>query len=249
MRRRPPRSTLDRSSAASDVYKRQEWALALMEDLRLTTTSAYTTVDKERLQEFASQPPAARLSRLYAAWLSLSSWSEWRLLSQQQAVDVVYRPAFGRQASPSVLDNAFLPARVHLLRLLKRLTPGQWYRSRDVTRAEYQLNPDLLPNYIEPQAWGFTWPDKFKLLRYHQEEEWLAAMGAFVEQWLRGPLTWLGGLAWRDECFSLTTLGAWLLGGEAVEPNAPPTQPPPSPALRVSPVSYTHLTLPTSDLG
>ena len=28
MIRRPPRSTLDRSSAASDVYKRQEWILA-----------------------------------------------------------------------------------------------------------------------------------------------------------------------------------------------------------------------------
>ena len=29
MIRRPPRSTLDRSSAASDVYKRQTWSCAL----------------------------------------------------------------------------------------------------------------------------------------------------------------------------------------------------------------------------
>lgn len=212
-----------------------ELALALMENLRLTTTSAYTTVDKERLLEFASQAPAARLRRLYAAWLSLASWSEWRLLSQQQAVDVVYRPAFGRQADPAVLDSGCRPARGHLLRLLKRLTPGQWYRSQDVTQAEYQLNPGLLPNYTEAQVWGFTWPGKFKLLRYHHEEEWLAALGAFVEQWLRGPLTWLGGLAWRDDCFSLTPLGAWLLGGEAVEPGALLAQPSSSPALRVSP--------------
>ena len=31
MIRRPPRSTLDRSSAASDVYKRQRWADAVID--------------------------------------------------------------------------------------------------------------------------------------------------------------------------------------------------------------------------
>src|SRR5678810_403754 len=36
MIRRPPRSTLDRSSAASDVYKRQVWHIAV----RLTQTGA-----------------------------------------------------------------------------------------------------------------------------------------------------------------------------------------------------------------
>lgn len=212
-----------------------ELALALMEELHLTTTHAHTLADKERLLEFASQTSAARLSRLYAAWLSLSSWGEWRLLSQQQAVDVVYRPAFGRQADPAVLDSGCRPARSHLLRLLKRLTPGPWYRSQDVAHAAYQLNPGLLPSYTESQAWGFTWPGKFKLLRYHEEKEWLAAVGAFVEQWLRGPLTWLGGLTWRDDCFSLTSMGAWLMGGEADESHAPPAQPLASPALRVSP--------------
>src|SRR5678815_2674237 len=33
MIRRPPRSTLDRSSAASDVYKRQEFDLEMMEEM------------------------------------------------------------------------------------------------------------------------------------------------------------------------------------------------------------------------
>ena len=39
MIRRPPRSTLDRSSAASDVYKRQTQILAGLADRELETTA------------------------------------------------------------------------------------------------------------------------------------------------------------------------------------------------------------------
>ena len=48
MIRRPPRSTLDRSSAASDVYKRQELADALVELLELDVTQAQRTEELRR---------------------------------------------------------------------------------------------------------------------------------------------------------------------------------------------------------
>ena len=47
MIRRPPRSTLDRSSAASDVYKRQDLSRAKMSwtDLRNTVVNELTQID------------------------------------------------------------------------------------------------------------------------------------------------------------------------------------------------------------
>ena len=44
MIRRPPRSTLDRSSAASDVYKRQEVSEALDEAIEIAKAAGYELI-------------------------------------------------------------------------------------------------------------------------------------------------------------------------------------------------------------
>lgn len=210
-----------------------ELAVALLEAMQVVTAGAQATVNHENLFALIGQPPTARLSRLYRAWVSLSSWGEWRLLSQQQAVIVVYRrkSTYGQSVSPSFLDEACLHARATLLRLLKHLAPGQWYDSQAVARALFQLDPALLMhNSYDKSAWGFSKSAELRLLSIQQADEWLLGVGAFITQWLRGPLTWLGGIAWKDNFFSLTPLGAWLLGIEANPPTLPAS---PSPALHV----------------
>ena len=53
MIRRPPRSTLDRSSAASDVYKRQKQSFALISNVLNKTKN---TVEQEVLANRVSKP-------------------------------------------------------------------------------------------------------------------------------------------------------------------------------------------------
>ena len=54
MIRRPPRSTLDRSSAASDVYKRQLWALAMARIGSLFSRRRWVTVELSGLALLAA---------------------------------------------------------------------------------------------------------------------------------------------------------------------------------------------------
>ena len=50
MIRRPPRSTLDRSSAASDVYKRQSESLAVENQRKAEAAAATAVVDRSNAQ-------------------------------------------------------------------------------------------------------------------------------------------------------------------------------------------------------
>ena len=65
MIRRPPRSTLDRSSAASDVYKRQREAFLLLWDECLA-----------KLKDGATQPSGGKLTEKMNDALSLIHISE-----------------------------------------------------------------------------------------------------------------------------------------------------------------------------
>src|SRR5678810_329996 len=49
MIRRPPRSTLDRSSAASDVYKRQLWDIASLSKVLGVTSAMMQLVEQHRV--------------------------------------------------------------------------------------------------------------------------------------------------------------------------------------------------------
>ena len=86
MIRRPPRSTLDRSSAASDVYKRQE----------LETSEAEL---REQLASAKSKLLAARLKRVppllddkvVCAWNGLMTVSYTHLRAHETVLDLVCR--------------------------------------------------------------------------------------------------------------------------------------------------------------
>ena len=197
-----------------------ELALALLLHTQIMTTTTTSSVNRQSLLELAGQAPAVRLNRLFAAWQALGSWGEWRLLEQQKRVEMVVQPSFvqNRQiATPAGLDNTCLADRATLLRLLERLTPGQWYLSRDLTHAMSQLSPNF-PKFSQEPAWGLALAGHTTALK-RDSDAWQIGLGAFIEQWLHGPLTWLGGLAWRGDFFSLTPLGAWLLDLETAPPS------------------------------
>lgn len=196
-----------------------ELALALLLHTQVMTTSTTSTVNRPGLLELVGQAPAVRLNRLFAAWQALSSWGEWRLLRQQTQIELVVQSKFVQNwpsMTPGYLDSTCLADRATLLRLLKRLTPGQWYLSRDLTHAMSQLSPNF-PSFSQMPAWGLAQAGHAAALR-RESDAWQIGLGAFIEQWLHGPLTWLGGLAWRGDFFSLTPLGAWLLDLETAPP-------------------------------
>ena len=196
-----------------------ELALALLLHTQIMTTTTTSPVNRQSLLELAGQAPAVRLNRLFATWQALDSWGDWRLLRQQKQIEIVVLSKFVQNwqlMTPSYLDSTCLADRATLLRLLKHLTPGQWYLSRDLTHAMSQLSPNF-PKFSQDPAWGLALAGHTAALR-HDSDAWQIGLGAFIEQWLHGPLTWLGGLAWRGDFFSLTPLGAWLLDLETAPP-------------------------------
>lgn len=202
-----------------------ELALALAHRLEFLMMGKPALVNMSTFLPFLSLPPASRLAICYRAWIELTSWSEWRLLQENASVRIALNRLARSQGTltPEMLDRAFLPARRVLIRMLERLDPAQWYSHQATTAALYRLHPNVLelPTSDMPY-WAFAKAKDGAVLTLRQHSDWEMAAGAFVEQWLRGPLTWFGALTWKGDFFRVTPLGAWLFGA--------PEKPPPWPA-------------------
>ena len=100
MIRRPPRSTLDRSSAASDVYKRQPETIVLNEPIKNTKTSK-------------GRPIAWTVSSKVVpvrALLDGPSTTDGLDAAVDHYQNVGFAEIFGGEASPSLLSNYHAPA-------------------------------------------------------------------------------------------------------------------------------------------
>ena len=85
MIRRPPRSTLDRSSAASDVYKRQVYHLTPSGE------AEFQRLLRENLANFASARSAADIGLAFLGALEASAVSYTHLRAHETVLDLVCR--------------------------------------------------------------------------------------------------------------------------------------------------------------
>jgi hypothetical protein len=173
-------------------------------------------------------PPRAQRRALLEAAVTQTVWGELER-APGLALDVPATTAPGRSDVPSVGHR--VRARRHLLRVLAATaTPGQWHSLAELAERAMEAGPDFLirrrPPGAEPVYRGIrrSRPDGAEPLG--MTEDWRLVEGAFVAEFARGSLLWLGlvDLAGPREAdaFRLTEAGAEALSAEGGEPEARP---------------------------
>ncbi|OQY25247.1 MAG: hypothetical protein B6I34_02445 [Anaerolineaceae bacterium 4572_32.1] len=177
-------------------------------------------VDRDGMATFLTHPNTRRLAVLVAGWINLHWWSEMELvLRHRKHLQLRRNIGFHSNLTYNSLVQELAQARMIALILLRRLTPGKWYRAADFR----QLLRRFWPNYLHAASsapttywWMETAGSDYKLSP-DKAEDWEAGHGPFVTACLEGPLAWLGVVTLGYErqgleAFQITDLGAYLLG-------------------------------------
>lgn len=183
---------------------------------------------------FLSYSDADRVGIFTTAWMNLGWWTEMALMLRHAKHLRLRRSLQLSGFTYNDLTQELAQARMIVVTLLRRLSPGTWYGVADFRHLLRRFWPDYLhasSTSPTPRWWLETASSDYHLSP-NRAGDWEAGYAPFVTACLEGPLAWLRvvtlgydrqGLA----AFQLTDLGAYLLGlresyGEAVEEPAGP---------------------------
>lgn len=207
-----------RTAATDDIL---DFAFNLLTSLGLIRWKYGTEIqiNDDGMTAFLTYPDADRLGILTTAWMRLDWWSEVALVLRHVRHLRLRRSLGLVDLTYDSLIQELAQARMVVIVLLRRLSPGRWYRTADFRRLLRRFWPDYLHTASTSPAhrwWLETAGSDYKLSP-DKAGDWEAGYAPFVTACLEGPLAWLGvvrlgydrqGLA----AFQLTDLGAYLLG-------------------------------------
>jgi len=164
------------------------------------------------------------------------------------------RPFFSPVGHDPVAYARVAGARAYVCDTLRRVIaqdPNAWYRASDFAAFAFRQHPEMLlprkdagtvtsplfesrpvpktPYTGIHRSTAVAGPDGTLSLALNMEDDWIEVEGAFVQQVLREPLSWLGVVETAEDergecCFRLTALGQHLFAGGPV-PKDEPSQP------------------------
>jgi hypothetical protein len=164
------------------------------------------------------------------------------------------RPFFSPVGHDPVAHASVAGARAYVCNTLLRAIeqdPNAWYRASDFAAFAFRQHPEMLlprddagtvalPVLDSPvvpktpyrgihRSTAVPGPDGTLSQLLHMEDDWIEVEGAFVQQVLREPLSWLGLVETAEDeggecCFHLNALGQHLFAGGPV-PDDQPSQP------------------------
>jgi hypothetical protein len=191
--------------------------------------------DENRMTTFLSYSDATRLQILTTAWMGLEWWTEMALVLRHVNHLRLRRRLHQDNLTYNDLTQELAYARLIVVMLLRRLSPGAWYGAADFRQLLRRLWPDYLyaASTSSARRWWLETVSSDTLLSPEKAEEWAVGYAPFVTACLEGPLAWLGAVTLGYDrqslaAFQLTDLGAYLLGlrpsysQETEEPAGPP---------------------------
>jgi hypothetical protein len=230
-----------RTAAADDIV---DFAFNLLTSLGLLQWKygGEIRLDEDGMTTFLTYPDVTRLYILTTTWMRLNWWSEMALVLQHVNRLRLRRSLGQIDLTYGALVQELTQARTIVIMLLRRLSPGKWYRAADFGQLLRRFWPDYLhtgstsstsPWWLE--AAGSEEGSDYRLSP-DKAGDWEAGYAPFVMACLEGPLAWLGVVALgydrrRLAAFQLTDLGAYVLGLR--ESYGEPDKEPAGPALTV----------------
>ena len=174
--------------------------------------------DEEAMMAFLTYPDVDRLRVLTLTWMRLNWWSEMALVLQHVEHLQLRRSLAPVGLTYSALMEELAQARMAVVTLLGRLSPGTWYRAADFRQLLRRIWPDYLyASSLSPDRWWLETAGSDYRLSPGKAGDWEVGYAPFVTACLEGPLAWLGvvTLAYDQRglaAFQLSDLGAYLLG-------------------------------------
>jgi len=176
-------------------------------------------IDEKSLTNFLSYSEGGRLQMLTSVWLTLEWWTEMALVLRHVKHLRLRRRLHTERFTYDDLTRELAYARLVVIMLLRRLTPGVWYSVADLS----ELLRRFWPNYLHagstatPQRWWLETANSDTPLSPEKAEDWQVGYAPFMTACLEGPLAWLGAvtLGYNRQglaAFQLTDLGAFMLG-------------------------------------
>ncbi len=176
-------------------------------------------INEKGLTTFLSYSESGRLQILTSAWLTLEWGTEMALVLRHAKHLRLRRRLQTERFTYNDLTRELAHARLVVIMLLRRLTPGVWYSVADLS----ELLRRFWPNYLHagsaatPQRWWLEIDNSDTPLSPEKAEDWQVGHAPFMTACLEGPLAWLGAvtLGYNRQglaAFQLTDLGTFLLG-------------------------------------
>ena len=191
-------------------------------------------INQDGMTTFLTHSDADRLGILTTAWMRLDWWTEMALVLRH-VKHLRLRRSLGQvDLTYDALVQELAQARMVVITLLRRLSPGKWYRAADFRQLLRRFWPDYLhaASAKSNESWWLETAGSDYRLSPDKAEDWQVGYAPFVTACLEGPLAWLGvvTLAYDRQglaAFQITDLGAYLLGlresyGQAVKELAGP---------------------------
>jgi hypothetical protein len=225
---------LRQRTAVSDDILDFVFSLLSAMDLVQWDYSSEVETNENGMTAFLSYSDADRLGVLTTAWMQQSWWTEMALVLRHVKHIRLRRSLQLGSFAYSDLNQELVRARMIVVTLLRRLSPGTWYGVPDFRRLLRRFWPDYLHAGLamHQRHWWLETAGSDYHLSPDKTADWEAGYAPFVTACLEGPLAWLGvvtlgydrqGLA----ALQITDMGAYLLGlresyGEAAsEPTGP----------------------------
>jgi len=172
-------------------------------------------INENGMTAFLSYSDADRLWVLTTAWMSLNWWTEMALVLRHVKHLRLRRSLTLASFTYNDLTQELAQARMIVVTLLRRLSPGAWYGVADFRRLLRRFWSDYLhAGVTSSRSWWLETAGSDYRLSPDKTADWEAGYAPFVTACLEGPLAWLGvvtlgydrqGLA----AFQITDLGAW----------------------------------------
>ncbi|MFZ5917838.1 MAG: helicase-associated domain-containing protein [Chloroflexota bacterium] len=172
-----------------------------------------------RMTAFLSHADADRLQALFSAWLQTLQWSEMSLVLRHTKGLRLRRSLAQFDLTYNDLLVELAQARLIVVLLLQRLSPGKWYRIADLRQLLSRFWPDYLHNTqpVAHHAWWLETAESDYRLSPDKAADWELGYAPFISACLEGPLSWLGVIKLATTpkgamAFQITELGSYLLG-------------------------------------
>jgi hypothetical protein len=206
-----------RTAVTDDIL---DFVLSLLTSMGLVQWNygSQVQINEDGMTSFLSHSDVDRLWVFTAAWMNLNWWTEMALVLRHMNHLRLCRNLELVSFTYSDLTQELAQARMIVVTLLRRLSPGEWYGVADFRRLLRRFWPDYLhAGATLPRLWWLEAAGSDYRLSPDKTADWEAGYAPFVTACLEGPLAWLGvvtlgydrqGLA----AFQITDLGAYLLG-------------------------------------
>ena len=195
----------------------------LLQKLGLLVRTGNELRHSEKKTTFFEETLFERTRAVHRHWLDLSEWNEIQLI-----------PGLRVRGISGSLSSPLPKARRAIVERIKHIPPEQWIKLEDFLEIVQDVDRDFLltrrrqygyvtspySRHSNPYGWEFN--------IYDEKKGWQQVEARLIEQFLAGPLFWMGiiALAYRGDtavAFQMTPFGAQVLGLRPPEETRPPT--------------------------